>query len=592
MDSVRPFNDSCPGNLNNVPGYLLLTLINGLLRSKCNLGSKDNYQEDYSPNLKDGDEFDFIVIGSGSAGSVVANRLSENPNWRVLVLEAGGYPSATSDIPILLYSLQETEEDWQYKIEPSEKACLSFKDGRCRWTRGKVLGGSSTLNAMLFTKGNQRDYDQWAELGNTGWSWKDVKKHFAKIDESAICSHKYDAGDPIKNAIIKAYKQQGYRHHEKQSPEDPIGSIETTVCIKDGMRNNAAKAFLGNFKKRQNLLISLHSFVQKILIDPKTMTAYGVKIKIGSKILNLKSNKEIILSGGTINSAQLLMLSGIGPRTHLEDLGIYVAKDLPVGKYLQDHIMHYGFDISLSPNSMLPEHQYSRSHKSLGFINTRNDSIYPNIQYHHTLFPQNDALLLPTVCQGAGLKESIVKSKLDSLKSGNLLALYTTLLNPKSTGRITLKSKFPEDKPIIDAGYFTDEQDDDLHVMLEGIRFLEKLIESPEIQKFGAQIIQYEGLDCNEYKFRSEEYWKCSLRHLATTVYHPTSSCKMGPTDDGTSVVDPNLKVHGIKNLRVVDASIMPHVVSGNTHAPTMMIGHKAGDIISKDWLKREREEL
>ncbi|CAG9831001.1 unnamed protein product [Diabrotica balteata] len=463
MDLTNTLHDSCPGNLQSVSGYLFLTLINTLLESKCQLGLKQVYNDNYSPFIKDGDEFDFVIVGSGSAGSVLANKLTENPEWRVLVLEAGGYPSASSDIPAAFASLQDTDEDWQYKMEPSDTACLGFKDGVCRCPRGKVLGGSSTINAMMYIEGNSRDYDQWAEMGNTGWDWSNVKEQFQRLLQSIPeCKNKYNLGEPIINAWNEANELLGYKSQEEYNPEDPIGTVTGNVCIQNGQRQNTAKVFLGKYKDRKNLYVATHSFVEKILVDPVTKTASGVIARINGKTLTIQTTKEVIVSSGAINSPQLLMLSGIGPRENLEEVGINLIKELPVGENLQDHLIHIGFDIALSLDSIRPEHKTEKILDQLyeyfmhqtgymstvgtinywTFVNTKNNSEFPNIQYHHTFLGQHNNLMLQTVFSKAmGVNDEVLKSKLEYLKSSNLLAIFTTLLNPKSIGKVILKKQ-------------------------------------------------------------------------------------------------------------------------------------------------------
>ncbi|XP_057669067.1 glucose dehydrogenase [FAD, quinone]-like [Diorhabda carinulata] len=619
MDIGSSLVDTCPGNLQGISGYLFISLINSLVQSKCKLGSREAYNEDYSSQIRDGDEFDFIVIGSGSAGSVVANKLSENDKWKVLVLEAGGYPSAVSDIPALLFYLQGTDEDWQYKTEPSKTSCLGFKNEQCSWPRGKVFGGSSVLNGMLYIKGNKRDYDHWAELGNTDWDWENVKQHFKKLEnmqeenvsdqygrEGLMKLSRVHADEPFVESLREAFTYLGYRNLQEEDPTNPLGTLEGFQCIDDGIRYNTAKAFLGKVKERPNLFTSLHSFVNKILIDPATKTAIGVEVKIGEKILKVKANKEIILSAGSINSPQILMLSGIGPKEHLENLNIKVFKDLPVGYNLEDHMLNIGTLVTFAPEAFNLKNNQDELYKyfmyqkgdlaSVGilnfwnFFNTKNDSQYPNVQNHLVAFPLNDENFVEYVFSSFGEKEHILKSRVHAVKGRPSVVISNTLLNPKSKGRITLKSNDPQDKPLINSGYFTDENGEDLQTFLEAIRFVENLLETPPMKKFDPQIVKVDLPDCDQYEYRSDDYWRCSLRHLASTTYHPTGTCKMGPAGDKTAVVDPELRVHGIKNLRVADASIMPKIVSANTHAPAMMIGHKAGIMIKERWLNEKIE--
>ncbi|XP_028138200.1 glucose dehydrogenase [FAD, quinone] [Diabrotica virgifera virgifera] len=619
MDIGALLQDTCPGNLQGMSGYFFLTLLNSLMNSKCKLGNTNDYTEDYAPRLKDGDEFDFIVVGSGSAGAVVANKLSENPNWKVLVLEAGGYPSATSDIPALLFGASGGEEDWQYRTEPSPLNCLGFKDEQCIWPRGKGLGGSSILNAMMYIKGNKRDYDTWEELGNTGWAWNTVKEYFKKLEnmqtkgvsdqygrDGYMTLNRYPSDQPIASALEEAFKEMKLPLLNEENPVNPLGALTAFQCIKDGIRFNTGRAFLGQVKSRSNLMTALHSFAKKVIIDRKSKSATGVQVEIGGKIINLKAKKEVIVSGGTINSPQLLMLSGVGPKRCLEKVKVDLIKNLPVGEHLEDHVLHVGFFVKFNPEIQSKENQLDTIYKyfahqqgDLGtimitnimdFINTKNDSQYPNIQHHYLLFPMNDSFVASGFPSSCGLKDEILANINDAVEQKSVLAITSTVLNPKSHGKILLKTNNAKDKPLIYPEYLSDQNDEDMASMLESLRFLENLIETSPLKKYDPEIIQFNLPECKKFEFRSDDYWKCSLRHLTTTLYHPTGTCKMGPSDDGTSVVDPELRVFGIGNLRVADASIMPNIVSANTHAPTMMIGYKAGLMISKFWSDKHTE--
>ncbi|CAH1163191.1 unnamed protein product [Phaedon cochleariae] len=618
MDPPLTLNDVCPNNLEGVPGYLFLTLLNTLVGAKCNLGSPDPYPADFAPQLSDGDEFDFIVVGAGSAGSVVANKLTEKGDWRVLVLEAGGYPSATSDIPSLLFDLQDSPEDWQYEVERSKHSCLGFKNQQCKWCRGKVLGGSSSINAMIYVRGNKRDYDGWADMGNNGWDWENVHKHFKLLENLEDPEFEnstqygrggyldlswYDSGIPVKETILEAARQMNYPTLREENPLNPLGYFDSIQTTSNGMRTNAAKAFLGKVKHRKNLFVALNSNVRKIILNAHTKAAEGVEVTIAGKTLKLYVKNEVVLSGGAINSPQLLMLSGIGPEDHLRHVGIELVKNLPTGQNLQDHPCFTGLYLKVDNNSIRPRYpmtpvdeMYEYFTKRTGelsrisltnmisFINTKNDSVYPNFEFHHILFYPNDQYLLPTVNRAAGFDMKITASQMFHNKNNPTLAFFATLLRPKSRGEILLRSTDVFDKPIIRSGYLTDEDDGDMELFLESIRYTERLIESEAFQKHKPELVQLDLPECDKLPFRSDAYWRCSLRHLSTTLYHPVGTCKMGPRDDGTSVVDPRLRVHGIKKLRVVDASVMPRIVSANTNGPTMMIGHRGGSMIIEDW--------
>ncbi|XP_050499112.1 glucose dehydrogenase [FAD, quinone]-like [Diabrotica virgifera virgifera] len=609
--------DTCPGNLANASASLLFALLNTLTAAKCALASPDDYPQDYGPSLKDGDEFDFIVVGSGSGGSVVANQLSQNPDWRILVLEAGGIPSSNSDIPALLFTVQLSEEDWQYKTQPTEGpkgSCLGLINKQCNWPRGKMLGGSSAMNAMVYIKGNKNDYDQWAQLGNPGWDWESVKDYFTELEnvqppedkvtplgtKGLLPITKVRHNSPLRKSMNQGFNELGVPFLDEQNPENPIGAVDTPICVHNGIRANTGRKILGAVKTRKNLFVSIHSMVHKVIINKETKAATGVEVKIGDRLIRLRATKEVIVSAGGINSPQLLMLSGIGPKQHLTDLGIETIKDLPVGKNLQDHLMFISYDVKFDVNAIVPIdlidaiYEYFR-HKTgplsntgltnyLNFVNPRNDSIWPSISYHNLLLYPNDEMTFFMAYRTHNVPDELIKEKIKACRDKPCLSHMAVLLNPVSRGELLLNTTNVYDHPLLYSGYFTDEADEDMQVMVDSIRFSDKLFfETEALKVHNPELVRPIAPACDVFEYRSDDYWKCVLRHFSITIYHPTSTCAMGP-DEKTAVVDPRLRVHGIKNLRVVDASIMPRVVSGNTHAPTMMIGFKAAIMIKEDW--------
>ncbi|KAJ8917314.1 hypothetical protein NQ315_002332 [Exocentrus adspersus] len=610
--------DYCPENVQGAAGHLFLTVINALMAAKCPLGSPQLYPEDYAPKLTDNQEFDFVIVGGGSSGSVLANRLTENEQWKVLVLEAGGYPSATSDTPGLLFSVQGTHEDYGYETEPAPTSCLGYRNRKCLMPRGKVLGGSSSINAMIYLRGSKRDYDRWAELGNPGWDWASVEPHFKAMEliQNPLSVNGtlygttgyqtvsfYDSGEPITEAIKRAGEELGYPTLQEEHPQKRLGYLQTPMTIESGVRMNAAKAFLGKVKDRKNLFVSVNSFVTKILVDKNTKTATGVEVRIGNKTLSVLARKEVIVSGGAINSPQLLMVSGIGPKTHLESLGIEAVTDLPVGENFNDHVMfqglYYKIDsgaVNLAPPFALLDEFYAYFTRRIGglagisitnlngFVNTRNDSEHPNIQLLHAVLKPQEPYLIGEMVRSFAFDEEIAKSMFETAVGEVRGIVFPIVVNPKSRGRILLRSKDPTDKPLIHNGYLTDEKGEDAEQLLEAIRYMERLFQTEALSKYNPQFLELKTSGCAGLKFRSEEYWRCMIKHLSNSMYHPVGTCKMGPAGDGTAVVDPTLKVYGVRRLRVVDASVMPEIVSVNTNAAALMIGYKAGEMISKEW--------
>lgn len=514
--------------------------------------------------------------------------------------------------------MQKTEEDWGYRTEPSAFSCQGMKGGRCTWPRGKALGGTSTINAMQYVRGNKRDYDTWAELGNPTWDYNSVLTDFRKFEKWLVPEltdagygtsgelgiTKYTCEQPIRSLIEKTAENLGI---PTRDVEDKFGYFDTPLTVEGGTRSNTAKAFLGTVKHRKNLKVALNAHATRIIFDENT--AKGVEVKIGDKLLTLKTRKEIIISAGSINSPQLLMLSGIGPRDHLETLNIKVIRDLPVGENLQDHVTTCGVYlkiegdalIPLQPHEVLTElYKYFAFQTGeftgisltnfVGFINTKNLTDYPSLQILHTVHFQNDDYLLKTMWSTIEAEEEIWKSLSEFNKRYNMLGVYPTLLQPKSVGKIVLNTNDPFEHPLIYSNYFTDENSEDVKTIVEGIRFLQKLIATEPLSQYNPEILRLNIPNCKELIFDSDEYWECVVRNTAKTLYHPIGTCKMGPKSDPTAVVDSTLKVHGVKGLRVVDASIMPKIVSANTNAASILIGQKGADFIIRDYQGRHEE--
>lgn len=554
--------------------------------------------------------YDYIVVGAGSAGSVVASRLSEDPDVSVLLIEAGG-DYTTNDsyhVPLQFFELQKTKADWEYYTVPQKESHLGMFENRSYWPRGKLLGGSSIFNSMQYTRGSKHDYDEWAELGCTGWSYKDILPYFLKSEDIRIDSLKtskyHNVGGyigvstggvtPIADIYLKAGEEMGYKLTDYNG-EIQEGWSPMQLTIRNGVRSSTSLEYLGRAIGRTNLHVTIDSMATKI--DIKNNRAEGIYfIKNGRKVY-IKANKEIIVSGGAVNSPQLLMLSGIGPKKHLEDLDIKVVADLQVGENLQDHLLLHTYsgikeDVGITPEkiqSWKTQLQYKLFGTGILSIagldatsffctyETKEKDCAADIQFMMYSVAMTDNYII--------LKDEVAEDFLFPKRSLGFTTVIS-LLDPKSVGTIRLKSADPFDYPLIDPQYLTDKRDVDAYV--RAFRLWEKYISTPAMQKIGASMDKMNLKICSQYEFRSDDYWICITKHLAYTVYHPAGTCKMGRKDDPTAVVDPELKVKGIQGLRVVDASIMPNVISGNTNAPVIMIAEKAADMIRGKYTVKE----
>ncbi|CAH0548917.1 unnamed protein product [Brassicogethes aeneus] len=563
-------------------------------------------------------EYDFVVVGGGSAGAVVASRLSEIANWTVLLLEAGGDENEISDIPTLAGYTQMSAMDWMYQTSPPGDSpyCLAMIGDRCNWPRGKVLGGSSVLNAMIYIRGNRLDYDYWEAQGNPGWSYQDVLPYFLKSEDNRnpyLAKTKYhNTGGmltvqeapwrtPLSIAFLQAGRELGYDIRDCNG-EKQAGFMLSQGTLRRGSRCSTAKAFLRPVRRRRNLHIAMYSQVQKVLIHPATKQAYGVKFFRNNRQYYVRARREVILSAGAIGSPQILMLSGVGPKDHLESFKIPVFSDLKVGHNLQDHVGLGGLTfiiddpITFTKNRFqtLPvAMEYILNEKGpmtslggvegLAFVNTKyapKSGSWPDIQFHFA--PSSVNSDGEQVKKITGLRDSVYNTVYKPLKDSETWTILPLLLRPRSSGWVRLKSKDPKVYPDINPNYFTHKED--IQVLTEGIRIALNVSNSNAFQRFNSRPHTMAFPGCRQYAFDTDEFWECQIRHFTFTIYHPTSTNKMGPEYDPNAVVDPRLRVYGIKGLRVIDASIMPTIVSGNTNAPTIMIGEKGADMVKEDW--------
>ncbi|GBN09727.1 Glucose dehydrogenase [FAD, quinone] [Araneus ventricosus] len=572
----------------------------------------------YQPEVADNfdKEYDYIVVGGGSAGSVVASRLSEDSCVKVLLLEAGGHVDSVSEIPLAAFLDQLTDNDWQYSSTPQKRAGGGYPNRQFPVPRGKGLGGSSLLNCMLYVRGNKRDYDQWADNGARGWSWRDVHKYFLKAENNTdpeIASNGYHSTggfltvstppetNALKEAFAAAAQEVGYEYRDING-EKQAGFAKVQGTIRDGRRCSTAKAYLIPAEDRDNLHIVNEAYVQKVLIN-NDKEAYGVRFEKDGDIYDIRARKEVIMSGGAINSPQILMLSGIGPKEHLENFGIEVIVDLPVGDNLQDHVGNVVLNfeaehaeaifltLALSPSSLLEYILHATGPISslstiegMAFLNTKyNDARldWPDVEIH--LISGSAATDYTQIFrQSVGMPDEVYNTVYKPYIGKNTFTFFPVLLRPKSRGTVRLNSNDSYEYPLIDFNLFQYEEDLDkvVDIMKQCVNIVTN---TTAFEKIGAQMFTIKVPGCEKFDIYSDNYLRCLARNYPINIYHPSGTCKMGDEDDETTVVDPELKVKGIKNLRVVDASIMPTISSGNTNAPTIMIAEKASDMIKND---------
>jgi choline dehydrogenase len=516
---------------------------------------------------------DYVIVGAGSAGCVLAARLSADPGVRVVLLEAGG-PDTRREIriPAAFSRLFKTDFDWAYETEPQARL-----DGRrLYWPRGKGVGGSGSMNAMLYVRGHRDDYDGWAKADNPGWGYWDVLPYFRRAERQARGASEYHGDDgpqrvadqrsvnPLSRAFVEAGVECGFPHNPdfNGAQQDGVGLYQVTQHR--GARWSAADAYLRPALTRPNLTVITGAHVTRVRFEGTR--AVGVDYVAGAQARTARAEREVILSGGAINSPQVLLLSGVGPADDLRGLGIEVVSDLPgVGANLQDHLAT-GVAFACPRAISLANAETLRGllgylllrrgpltsciAEAGGFVRTRPELARPDLQFHFA----------PVYFIDHGFARP----------PGHGFTVGPTLLRPGARGRVSLRSADPLVPPAIQANYLAGERD--LATLVAGVRLARRLAHARAFDPFrGAEILPGAAA-------ADDAAIAAHVRATAQTLYHPVGTCRMGA--DARAVVDARLRVHGVEGLRVVDASIMPTIVGGNTNAPTIMIAEKAADLI------------
>jgi choline dehydrogenase len=506
---------------------------------------------------------DYIVVGTGSAGSVLASRLSAVPGVRVAVVEAGP-PDKDKfiHIPAAFSKLFGSPVDWNYLTEPQKQL-----DGRqIYWPRGKTLGGSSSMNAMMWVRGFAADYDEWGERAGADWSFAGVEKYFKRIEHGPLVVSPQRSPCSSTAAWLSAVQEQGHRVEAPNLPS-PEGFCQTLVTQRRGARWSTADAYLKPALRRQNLRLFTGAHVTRVLFDGKR--AVGVEIDTDGKRQVVKAHREVLLCAGAINTPQLLMLSGVGDRDQLAEHGIEpVHHSAEVGANLLDHlIVPLGFDATCETlfAAEKPLQLVNYLARRRGMLTSNVGEAYGFVRSRPELaLPDLELIFAPAPFFDEGIGEPY---------PGHGVVMGPILLKPKSTGTIALGSADPLAKPIIDPRYLSDDAGEDRAALMEGLRITARIAESPTMRTILGDIARPVG--AHEL---TEDTLEQALNTLSHTLYHPVGTCRMG-ADDG-SVVDPQLRVRGVDGLRVADASVMPTIIRGHTHAPSVLIGEKAADLI------------
>ena len=517
--------------------------------------------------------YDYIVVGAGSAGCVLAARLTEDRRTRVLLLEAGGAGGAKEiRIPAAFSKLFKTGVDWNYATEPEPH----LRNRRLYWPRGKVLGGSTAINAMIYIRGNRADYDYWRELGNPGWGFAEVLPYFKKSENRERGASEYHGVggpvnvadpryvNPLTRAFLAAAGEIGIASNPDFNGEEQDGAALYQLTQKKGARCGAADGYLQPARERSNLTVVTGAHAARVLLEGKR--AVGVAFLRDGAMQEARADGEVILAGGTVNSPQLLMLSGIGPADELKAARISAIQDLPgVGKNLQDHPM-------VSVGYLCTQKVSLDGAETLGnflrWLVWKNGPLASNVAEAGLFLrtrvglarPDLQLLFGPAYYRGHGLVR----------RKEHCFGFGPTLITPESRGEISLRSADPFDAPAIRANYLS--TDADLRTMIAGVRLARRLAHAKSFDQFRGEELHPGAAQQSDSEI--VEF----LRDELETLYHPVGTCKMG--SDALAVVDARLRVLGIERLRVVDASIMPRVPAGNTNAPVMMIAEKAAEMI------------
>lgn len=593
----------------------LFDLVNGIPRSTLLLIlSLMNQASVFRTPVAHPLDFDYVVVGGGLAGCVVASRLTEDPDTTVLLLEAGGEGNVLTRLPIGTFYLWDSAFDWQYRSVEQQFSAQYLNDRVIKLPAGKILGGGSMLNTLLWVRGTKYDYERWSEMGIKGWSYEENLPYYIKTESVNIRSLQgsprrgysgpviinYNAyQSEVAQAIIDAGGDlRGYKTDVDYNDGHRLGFSRAQSDILYGMRYDSARAYIDPIREtRSNLFVLTNAMATKVLFENKR--AIGVSFVKSGKEETAFARKEVIVAAGGIGSPKLLLLSGVGPADHLKDMGIEQIHELPVGKNLHDHVgslattwtlrgnQLFDYARAFVPNNVSSASPYAGFSNMIdwtAFVNTRNGpddpNDYPDIQF------MGVEIGTQTDMGGWGWRDFNIRKDVWEetfgrfyFKSSPTVLILTILLDYKTTGEVRLRSKDPNDNPVIDMQYLSDPEE--RATLMRGVLFARDLFASQEMAKFSPRFLNVPLRNCSHPNDANDDnYLECLVMGFPTTIFHYSSTMRMGTEGDPQAVVDPELRIQGMFGVRVVDTSVLPRLGSGNPQATNYMVAEKAADII------------